>query len=419
VNPVAAIASTAFAGQMVTLALSVLLARRLDAAEFEAYVLAASAFLLMVAVAPLGIDKLAVRLLPSLIERGDLGGARGFLRFGMRRVLASAVAIAALAAAFSRLAPGEGTATAAMLATCLALPAGTLGHLGLEVLTALGGERRATAILRLHVPLLALVLTLAAMLFVPAPAGWMAIAAWLVAWLAALGVLYREIRWRLPPKLEVAAPVEEMGAWTREAVPFLVYRGVLALIAQSSLIVLGVMHQSPVAVGAYAAAAATIAPVLALFTATNRAYVRRLSVHLERGEFDAIHSARRERLAWLLPAVAVLVIAALIFPREIIGLFGRTYQDEGAGAVRILALSTAFTMTFSMAPTYIKFTRKQGFLLAASGLAVAAQLLLLSALVPRLGATGAALAYGISLSGLYSALALIAWRDLTRRRKSL
>ena len=47
-----------------------MLAGALSLEEFEAYAVAASVFLLVVSVAPLGADKAAVRVLPSLLAAG-------------------------------------------------------------------------------------------------------------------------------------------------------------------------------------------------------------------------------------------------------------------------------------------------------------------------------------------------------------
>ena len=51
------LAILAFAGQSIAYLLSVILARRLEVNEFEAYVVASAAFILMVTVAPLGVEK--------------------------------------------------------------------------------------------------------------------------------------------------------------------------------------------------------------------------------------------------------------------------------------------------------------------------------------------------------------------------
>lgn len=109
-------------GQLVGYGLSMLLARRLGVAGFEAYVVASAAFILLAAFAPLGTEKHALRQLPALLQRADWGLACGLLQFGLRRTLITAVltglavgawsaawvvAAAVMALAFRRTAPPQ------------------------------------------------------------------------------------------------------------------------------------------------------------------------------------------------------------------------------------------------------------------------------------------------------------------------
>ena len=411
------IAAIALCGHVLSLAISVLVARRLEMEEFEAYAVSASAFLLMVSIAPLGLDKYSVRILPALVERRDLGRAHGFFRFGFSTVLASAIAIAVcVGIAVSFAARSDSSVTAALFASCVALPAGALAHFGIEVTTALGAERRATVVLRLLAPTIALACFALMILLWGDVGGAAAIAAWGIAWICAVAILVVDVRKLTPAALWTSVPLTEPRNWLSDAFPFLAYRGVLALLSHSSILLLSVMASSPSTVGAYAVALAVTAPFVALITATNRAYGRRLSISLERRDYDAIFEVRKARLRWLLPAIAAMLIVSLVFPHQLVGIFGLQRSDDAVASLRILALAGAFTMTFSLAPTYLKFTRARSFTLAAATIAVAIQTLLLMALAPRWGATGAAMAHGFAMTGMYGAFALVAWRDLLLRR---
>lgn len=414
VGPIVAIA---LCGHAVSLAISVLVARRLGIDQFEAYAVSASAFLLMVSVAPLGLDKYSVRILPVLIERADLGRAYGFLRFGVGTILVSGIAIGlGVGIAVWWADHLDTSTTAALIASCMALPAGALAHFGIEVTTALGGERRATVVLRLTVPILTFAIFGIMILMRGDLGAASAIAAWGIAWMCAIAILALDIRRSMPAGVWRSTPQMEPRVWISDALPFLAYRGVLALLLQSSILLLSTMDAAPAAVGAYAVALAITTPVVALFTATNRAYGPRLSISLEREDYDAIYEIRKARLRWLLPMISLMLVISLFFPHQLVGMFGLQGSDDAVDSLRILALASAFTMTFSLAPTYIKFTRARGFTLIAATLAVVVQSLLLIVLAPRLGATGAALAHAIAVVGMYGAFALVAWRDLIRRR---
>jgi O-antigen/teichoic acid export membrane protein len=409
------IAAIALCGHVLSLTISVLVARRLGIEQFEAYAVSASACLLMVSVAPLGLDKYSVQVLPVLLERRDLGRAHGFLRFGVMTILASAVAIAVcVGAAVSFVDRFDSLLTAALIASCLALPAGALAHFGIEVTTALGGERRATAVLRLLVPILALGSFGLTILVWGNVGGAAAIASWGFAWACGVAILAVGIRKSTPAGLWTSVPLTEPLTWVSESFSFLAYRGALALLSQSSILLLSIV--APTAVGAYAVAVAATAPVVALFTATNRAYGRRLSITLERRDYNAIFEVRKARLRWLLPAIAAMLLISLVFPDQLVGIFGLQHSDEAVASLRILALASSFTMTFSLAPTYIKFNRDRRLLLVAVTVAVAVQSLLLIVLAPPLGATGAALAHSLVIAAMYGAFALVAWRDLLKRR---
>ncbi len=81
----------AVAGQSVAYLLAITLARQLGVDGFEAYAVASAAFTLMVMIAPRGIEKYALRMLPALLERGDWGHVRGYLRFGLQRTLGTSL----------------------------------------------------------------------------------------------------------------------------------------------------------------------------------------------------------------------------------------------------------------------------------------------------------------------------------------
>ncbi len=79
----------AVAGQSVAYLLAVVLARQLGVDGFEAYAVASAAFTLMVMYTPRGLEKYALRILPGMFEREDWAHAKGFLRFGLRRIFAT------------------------------------------------------------------------------------------------------------------------------------------------------------------------------------------------------------------------------------------------------------------------------------------------------------------------------------------
>jgi len=409
----ARLAVTAIAGQGMAYLLALLLARRLGVAGFEAYAVSGAVFVLMATFAPRGIEKYALRALPALLERADWAGARGFLRFGLRRTLATALLVGAGVAAWAAwLGDLRETTRWAIVVSCASLPAGALVHYGLEVLSASGREIRALTLYRVATPALALLFVGVLLALAVELSGAIAAGCWGVAWVLVLGLMALEARRALPLAVLRAAPAQDAPLWQAEARPFFVYRLSLALLGHTGVLALDALQPSAAAVGAYAVAMGTVSLAAVLATATNRAYARRLSILLERRDFVSLQALRRERLRWLLPAVAVFLILSFAFTRELLALFRPEFAAVGVLPLRVLAVSTAFTVLLSLAPTYLKFRQRNRATYTAVGSAAAAQGVLLLWLVPGHGATGAALAYAISMCSMYAAFAWMAHREL-------
>ncbi len=101
-----------------------------------------------------------------------------------------------------------------------------------------------------------------------------------------------------------------------------------------------------------------------------------------------------------MPAVAAFLALSLGFSREVLAAFRAEFADEGAPALRLLALTTAFCVLVGLAPTYLKYRRRAKATFSTMACAAGTQILLL--LVPRLGATGAAAACAVSMCGMYA-----------------
>jgi O-antigen/teichoic acid export membrane protein len=126
-NRAAKLALIGFAGQVIAYAISVTLARQLGVDGFEAYVVATAVFILMVTVAPRGIEKYALRALPALLDRGDWGLASGLLHYGLRRTLLTSLVIGLGIGTWAWTVRDFADATRlAIVVSCISLPAGTL-----------------------------------------------------------------------------------------------------------------------------------------------------------------------------------------------------------------------------------------------------------------------------------------------------
>lgn len=412
------LALLAIAGQGLVYGLAMALARDLGVDGFDDYAVAGAVFMLTAAIAPLGSDKFALRLLPVLIERKDWGRVHGYLRFGLRRSLGMSLMLAVVVI-ISALALGDrlpGGTRRAVVFAALGIPLGALVQFGLEALTALGREFIASVIARIVVPATALVFAALVMASEVEASGATAVACWGPAWLLALLLMAAVARRSLPAQVRLAHSTDEASHWRSETRPFFVYRLALALLGQSGLIALALLQTPAAAIGAYAVAAGTTGLAAVMASATNRAYSRRLSLLLERMDYAGVQRLRRERLRWLLPSVGLFLAISTLFGGPLLALFRPEFAEQGAVALRILAVGVSVAVLLALAPTCLKYQRRKQATYMTLTSAAAMQVLLLLMLVPRFGATGAAAASALSMCGMYGAFALMALRELQRFR---
>lgn len=397
-------------GQMLGLLVTLLAARLLDVEGFSAYAVASALFIVLATTAPLGSEKHALRHLPAMIDAGRLGEARGLLTFGVWRTLRVALLAGTGATAWALLALEPGPERSAILLTCLSLPAGALCHYGVEVLTATDRPALAMFLFRVLVPLIALCLVALATRAPAQVSGAYVVGAWGTGWLVALVGLAMALRTSTHAGLWQAAPTGEPSIWRTETRPFLAYRLSMSVLAQSPVLVLGLLGTSAADPGIFAAAASTAGMVTVLATATNRAYGRELGLLLGREDAAGIGRLRRARRRWMLPVVLLFVLLLWMFAEQVLALFQPRFAEAGQWPLRILALANAATVLLAMAPTMLKFCGKGRSTYRILASAAATQLIALFLLVPGLGATGAALAYLIAMVGMYTVFAVLAWR---------
>ena len=231
--------------------------------------------------------------------------------------------------------------------------------------------------------------------------GAFAIICWTLGWLAAALWMGRRLGALLSAQPAAPAPV---AAWSAAARPLWLYKLAVGLRGQAGLIALVWLHAPPGAVGAYATASAIVGLLVAPVAATNRVYANDIARFLQAGDAAAIAHLHARRLRWLVPVALAFVLAIRVWAGPVLGLIRPEFAQIGTGPLRVLALGAALTL----APTHLKFQGRNGVVFAVIGAAAAVQLALLILLIPRLGATGAALAYALPTVASYAVLARLA-----------
>lgn len=126
----------------------------------------------------------------------------------------------------------------------IALPAGALVFYGVELLSALGSEASALALIRPGVPAMTIAfigIVFLSSLPISSP---MAVTCWGSACALVMALVAYEARRMAPPRLFRAVPIEQAVAWLKGSQPFLIYRISLALLAQAGVLALDWLQPS-------------------------------------------------------------------------------------------------------------------------------------------------------------------------------
>jgi O-antigen/teichoic acid export membrane protein len=408
---IAVITGLAAFGQILAYGLTVFLANQLAAEAFAVYVSAVAAFLLAGKLASAGVERLALRVLPTAYASQDWSLIRGFLGYAARRsgLWTIIVCLAALAiGGWLRLSPDQ---AAGLMIGFLALPVGVATSIGGEMLTALGQPQRAALLLRLPVPLTAIAVVFGAQAAGYQITGLLAVAAWSLGWLVAAIMIAAALAKTLPSEIWRATPRLVAAEWKRIAQPLWLYRGSTALMAQASLLALAWSGTAASEVTAYVAAASTVSIVLMLGNASNRLYARDLALVLDQEDAKGLARLRAHRRAWLLPLAGLLLAAVFLVPELVLGLFRPGIGYAATPVLQILSVAAAVTLALALAPTYLSYRGRSITVYQAMFAANVVQLVLLYALLPTGGAVGAAFAYGSITIFFYTSLAISASRD--------
>lgn len=393
---------------------SILLARTLDAREFDDYNVAVSSVFMLVSFTTLGLEKFALRCLPAFREKEDWARSQGYLSFSRRMVFwVSFAAFVVLAVGLeSTLALQGKDFHLAIVLAIMFLPIVASFQFDLEVSTAYGGQLPAVATYRLLVPLLILGLNVGA--FIWREGEYNAITAVVCygsAWFIGLFVLRVVSSRHVPSSIPAAIGQREPMSWLRGAMPLVASSFILTTFAQSGVIILELIHSSPIVVSGYAVAFQTGTFVVLIATATNRLYLPRISELLAKGDSQALAATARRRLQWIAVLIAINFLVVVFAGRSILAIFGNEFIPVYPALV-VITLGASVSTLFSLSPAYLQYTDRNQLVIAMMAGCAVLNLVMCFSLGRYYGAMGAAIAYAVPISILYTALRIFAVRDL-------
>ena len=387
--------------------LGIFLARTLGVAGFGSYNVAVATIIMLASLSTLGLEKFSLRVFPSYIEQGDWSYARGFARFSSLIIIAVSSLAAILWVAgnwrsydvfhtYPLAAAGLVVAFVTSMALVMFL---------VEMLSAGGRSVLATLVYRLFLPLSVVSLIGAVTLLGSGLTVRRAVICYGVSWVLSLSLILELARHALPVEIWKAAPRMRVKSrqWLWRSVPFLAQSFMMTLFASSGVILLELLRPGGADIGIYAAAMQVSSFAVLMATATNRFYAPRASILLDRKDWDGIVRMKRARHAWVNPMVLLFLAVILIFGRKIMGFYGPDFES-GYPALCILAAGVAVSVKYAMAPLTLHFFEQSRWVLGATCVAGLLNVALLVVLGWLFGATGAAVAYSLSLGGMALAM---------------
>jgi len=394
---------------LITYPTGILLARSLGIDHYDEYAVAIAAATILSTLTELGAGKLAMRILPAYAETGDWGLARGYRRLAGRAILLASALVAGTFLAVEHLADGAAGITAFGVAVMF-LPAMALTGYGADVVQANHATLRAALVSRTVVPGVTLALV----------AGWAVLGGELTAPIAvalfgsgslAGIVLIRAFLIRTTPEeLTASTAVRMPKQWLSQALPFLGVALLMVAMAKAGLVVLETVAPDG-DVSTFAVALETGTFLYLIAKSTDKMFLPRISVLIERRDTAGIIHERNRRLRWLGIICVIFVTAIVLFGREILTLFGPGFAD-GYAALVIVSVGSAVWTLFSLAPSYLQYVGRARLVIFATMGCVAISMVLTWQLGARYGDTGAAIAFAVPIATLYVTLAIYAWRHI-------
>lgn len=398
-------------GYLLFYGLNIFLARNLSREEFNDYNVGVSTLLLLAAIAPLGLEKLALKLVPVHLHHGERRRLGGFLRFALLTTFSVSVGLSLLvdSALESVLMANHLGSHFAIPMIVACLPVLSVFAVLLESATASGAPVIAAALYRVAAPLLMIAANLLAWRLHGGASGATASLSFLAAWLGVTLAMGWLLRLRLPRRIEPPEtsdnpPRYDARAWLRESTPLLLHGLLMTAIAQSGVIVLELSTNFHADASVFAVAMQTGAFIVLFSTSANRFYLPRVALMLRQNDRAGLVRLNRQRLLLFGVVSAVFVAIVFLFARPLLRLHGPGFV-QGYWATCVIAVGAAISTTFSLSPIGLQYSGRQQYVIARIALAAVVSIAACTVLANWYGPVGAAAAYAGPLIVLHLSLA--------------
>lgn len=393
-------------------ATAIVFARSLGADGYDDYAVAVSFAVILATLAEMGTGKYALRIMPAYADRSDWSAARGYVRFSVRLILATSIALAVFGVCWEYLKDGV-FGNYALGIVLLFLPAMAWVGAGSEFVTANRAAIRSAFVTRMLVPGSTLALALAWMVSPLERTAPRAVLCYGASWLIGLAAVYLFLKQTTREEIRKAQPEPRTQEWLTSIWPFLYFALLISVLAKVGVIVLELVASDEATVAVYSVAAETGTFIYIVAKSTDKLYLPSVSTMLEHEDQSGLKQGRRGRWIWLGSICVGFLLTVFFFGKQILALFGPEFV-EGYMALCIIAVATSVWTLASLAPAYLKYVHKQKFVLVATTLTVLTHIGLCIPLGYWYGTTGAALSYAIPVIAMYVTMAAVATRELRR-----
>ncbi|MGR8929937.1 MAG: lipopolysaccharide biosynthesis protein [Gammaproteobacteria bacterium] len=395
---------------------NIFLVHHLNTDGFADFSVAISVVTLLSSLSTLGLEKYALRVVALNIERQRWERLRNFLRFSMKSIALTSLALLLTMSVTleSILAWKHADFHIAIVVYAAFLPIIAISLFLVEIVTVFGFQVLALAVYRLLLPVsfIALVLLLQRSDFeLSASTSVVCLGlAWSLTFASLAITTYRTC-----PKLlrQTGISSRDKVKWIGKALPLLINSLMMTIINNAGPIVLHALQPSGFQVGLFAVVMQTSVLVALIGTSTNRYYLPMLMVLLERRDAKGTKQLLFKRMQLISGFITLYLSAIFAFGSEILDWFGPDFTD-GYLALCVCTLGASVNTLFSDTPYYLQFMGQSRLVVALTGLTTVCMLILSIMLSPHYGATGVAVAYALPITLLFCTLKFFASRHLRR-----
>jgi len=404
-----------FVGYGISYATSIVLARTLGPEGYNDYAVAIASAAILVTLAEMGTGKFAMRIIPDFYERREWKLARGYVGFSLAIVLLNSTVLCVVVTVSEGI-EAQQFGSHAIGIVVLFLPVMALLGFGIEFVMANNAVLRAAFILRVIVPVVTLFAILAWLTSVYELTVSAAAYCYAFGSVAGLVVVWFLARRTTPKKVFSSGVEYQSKSWFLSALPFLYFGLLVSLFSKVGVLILELIHPEEAMVAVYSVAMDTGGFLYIVAKSTDKMYLPMMSLMIEHRDVRGMLRARRNRRAVMGAICVVYFSIVALFGKQILSVFGPKFV-EGFPALCIITAATCVWTLFSLAPAFLKYSRKNTLVVSLTAAALIANVVLCLILGKRFGSTGAAIAYAVPVSLLYIAFASLANQTMAELQK--